>query len=74
MKPQHLFLRIPVIVRRQSFFIDLVVILCGLAFFFAIVQLGTYWMARPMPAVVISHSIRALPLYACYSLGRMGIA
>ena len=74
MKPAHLFVRIPVIVRRQSFFIDLVVILCGLAFFFAIVQLGTYWMARPMPEVVISHSIRALPLYACYSLGRMGIA
>jgi NitT/TauT family transport system permease protein len=31
-------------------------------------------MARPMPAVAISHSVRALPLYACYSLGRMGIA
>ena len=74
MNSQHLLTRLPVNLRRQSFVIDLVVILCGLALFFALVQLGTYWMARPMPAVVISHSIRALPLYACYSLGRMGIA
>ncbi len=63
-----------VTVRSQSFLIDLVVILCGLAFFFGMIQLGTYWMARPMPEVAISHSVRALPLYACYSLGRMGIA
>ena len=74
MKPQHPLARALVTVRSQSFFIDLVVILCGLALFFGIVQLGTYWMARPMPAVAISHSVRALPLYACYSLGRMGIA
>ena len=74
MKPQHLLARIPVTVRRQSLLIDPVVILCGLAFFFGMIQLGTYWMARPVPAVVISHSVRALPLYACYSLERMGIA
>ena len=74
MKPQHLLARIPVTVRRQSLLIDLVVILCGLAFFFGMIQLGTYWMAQPMPEVLISHSVRALPLYACYSLERMGIA
>ena len=50
------------------------VVLCGLAFFFGMIQLGTYWMARPMPAVVISHSVRALPLYAFYSVVRIGIA
>ncbi len=74
MKPQRLFTRSLVTVRSQSFLIDLVVILCGLAFFFGMIQLGTYWMARPMPEVIISHSVRALPLYACYSLERMGIA
>jgi NitT/TauT family transport system permease protein len=38
------------------------------------IQLGTYWMARPMPAVVISLSVRALPLYAFYSVARIAIA
>jgi NitT/TauT family transport system permease protein len=38
------------------------------------IQLGTYWMARPMPAVVISLSVRALPLYAFYSIARIAIA
>ena len=74
MKPQHLLARLPVTVRRQSFLIDLVVILCGLSFFFGMIRLGTYWLARPIPEVAISHSVRALPLYACYSIGRMGIA
>ncbi len=74
MKPQHLLARIPITVRRRSFLIDLVVILCAFSFFFGIIRLGTYWLARPIPEVAISHSVRALPLYACYSLGRMGIA
>jgi NitT/TauT family transport system permease protein len=52
----------------------LAVVLCGLAFFLGIIKLGTYWMARPMPAVVISHSVRALPLYAFYSIARIAIA
>jgi NitT/TauT family transport system permease protein len=60
--------------RTWPILIDLTVILCGLAFFFAMIELGTYWMARPMPAVVISRSVSALPLYAFYSVGRMGIA
>ncbi|MDE3201265.1 MAG: ABC transporter permease subunit [Acidobacteriota bacterium] len=38
------------------------------------VKLGTYWLASPMPAVEISHSVRALPLYAFYSIARIGIA
>jgi NitT/TauT family transport system permease protein len=60
--------------RTWPFLVDTTVILCGLAFFFAMIQLGTYWMARPMPAVVISLSVRALPLYAFYSVARISIA
>jgi NitT/TauT family transport system permease protein len=47
---------------------------CGLALFFAMARMGAYWLARPVPAVTISHSVRALPLYAFYSIVRIGIA
>jgi NitT/TauT family transport system permease protein len=47
---------------------------CGLAIFFSIISTGTYWLSKPVPVVPISHSIGALPLYAFYSLTRMGIA
>jgi len=60
--------------RTWPYLVDFTVVLCGLAFFFGIIQLGTYWMARPMPAVVISHSVSALPLYAFYSIARIAIA
>jgi NitT/TauT family transport system permease protein len=60
--------------RTWPFLIDATVALCALAFFFALLRLGTYWMARPMPEIAISHSVRALPLYAFYSIGRMAIA
>jgi len=69
-----LFQRRQIPVRTWPLFVDLTVILCCFAFFFALIQLGTYWMAKPMPAVEISHSVRALPLYAFYSVGRIGIA
>jgi NitT/TauT family transport system permease protein len=73
-KTQFPLARPLVSIRTWPFLIDLAVILCGLAFFFAMIQLGTYWMAHPMPEVVISLSVSALPQYAFYSLGRMGIA
>jgi NitT/TauT family transport system permease protein len=47
---------------------------CALAIFFAIVSTGVYWLGKPVPVVPISHSIGALPLYAFYSIVRMGIA
>ena len=47
---------------------------CGLAIFFAIVSTGAYWLGKPVPVVPISHSIGALPLYAFYSIVRIGIA
>ena len=74
MKIEHTLARPPVADRTWPFLVDTTVILCGLAFFFSMIQLGTYWMARPMPAVVISLSVRALPLYAFYSVARIAIA
>ena len=74
MKIEHTLARPPVADRTWPFLVDTTVILCGLAFFFSMIQLGTYWMARPMPAVVISLSVRALPLYAFYSIARIAIA
>ncbi len=55
-------------------FIDAGVAACGLAIFFAIVHMSTYWMQAPIPVVPISHSIRALPVYAVYSVMRIGVA
>jgi len=73
-KIQQTFARSLVAVRTWPFFTDLAVALCGLAVFFAVVRLGSYWLGKPTPAVLISHSIRALPLYAFYSIVRIGIA
>jgi NitT/TauT family transport system permease protein len=36
--------------------------------------MANYWMGKPVPVVPISHAIGALPVYAFYSIGRMGIA
>ena len=55
-------------------FIDAGVAACGLAVFFTIVHMSTYWMQAPVPVVPISHSMRALPAYAAYSVVRIGIA
>lgn len=74
MKPQRTFGRSQFAVRTWPIFTDLVIAGMGLALFFAMVKLGTYWLARPIPAVEISHSVRSLPLYAFYSIVRIGIA
>jgi NitT/TauT family transport system permease protein len=71
---QHPFARSRVTVQTWPFFIDLGIALCLLALFFAVVNTGRYWMGTPVPVVPISHSIRALPLYAFYSMVRMTIA
>jgi NitT/TauT family transport system permease protein len=73
-KIQHTLARTLVIARTWPFFIDLCVALCGLAIFFSVVKTGVYWMGKPIPVVPISHSIRALPVYAFYSMTRIGIA
>ncbi|HTB97924.1 MAG TPA: ABC transporter permease subunit [Terracidiphilus sp.] len=74
MRIQNTFGRSLVAVRSWPFFTDVVVGACGLAVFFGVVRMGTYWFSQPVPAVTISHSVSALPLYAFYSVVRIGIA
>jgi NitT/TauT family transport system permease protein len=71
---QHPLARSLVTVRTWPFLIDLGVAACGLTIFFSIVSTGVYWLGKPIPVVPISSSISALPVYAFYSIVRMGIA
>jgi NitT/TauT family transport system permease protein len=73
-KLQHPLARTLVTARTWPFVIDLVVAGCALALFFALISTGAYWMGKPVPVVPISHSISALPVYAFYSIVRIGIA
>ncbi|MDR3738931.1 MAG: ABC transporter permease, partial [Terracidiphilus sp.] len=50
------------------------VAMCGLAVFFAIIHTGVYWLGKPVPVVPIGNTIGVLPVYALYSMVRMGIA
>jgi NitT/TauT family transport system permease protein len=45
-----------------------------MAVFFSFVSTGAYWMGKPVPVIPISHSLSALPVYAFYSVVRIGIA
>ena len=74
MRIQYPFARTFVTVRKWPFFIDLGVALCALALFFAVVHTGEYWLGRPVPVVPISLKSSSLPLYAFYSVIRIGIA
>lgn len=60
--------------RSWPFLLDLLVACIGLAAFYGVVQIGRLWMGQPQPNVVLSMSPRALPLYALYSVVRMGLA
>jgi NitT/TauT family transport system permease protein len=73
-KTQHPLARTPVTARAWPFLIDAGVAACALAMFFALVSTGAYWLGKPVPVVPISHSIGALPVYAFYSIVRIGIA
>ncbi len=74
MRVQNTFGRSLVAVKSWPFFTDVMVGACCLAAFFAMMQVGHYWLGRPVPAIEISHSVRALPLYAFYSIVRIGVA
>ncbi len=71
---QHPFARSLVTVRTWPFFIDVGIAACLLATFFALVHMGSYWLGTPIPVIPISHSVSALPVYAFYSIIRIGIA
>ena len=74
MKIQHPFARTLITVRTWPVVIDLGVGLCGLALFFGIIHIARYWWGTETPVVPISHSLRALPLYAFYSVVRITLA
>ncbi|HEX4019673.1 MAG TPA: ABC transporter permease subunit [Acidobacteriaceae bacterium] len=60
--------------RSWPFFLDLGVAAAGLAAFYAVIFIAKYWLGQPEPEVVISTSPKALPVYAFYSMVRIGIA
>jgi NitT/TauT family transport system permease protein len=53
---------------------DLVMFSGGLALFYGIVEVGRNWLGPFHPQVEISRSLRALPVYAGYSLLRIALA
>lgn len=53
---------------------DIIVLLLGLACFYAVVVICRYWARNVVPVAEINRSPRALPLYAFYSLARILIA
>jgi NitT/TauT family transport system permease protein len=60
--------------RTWPFLIDLFVFGLVLAAIFGVLTVGRYWLGAATPAADISHSPKALPLYAFYSLVRMLMA
>ncbi len=76
MKP----LRVPtlsrtlVVERSWPVVLDLTVAAFCLAVFYCFVLLGRYWFGHIVPAAQISQSARSLPLYALYSIVRIGVA
>ena len=71
---QHPLARTLVTARTWPIFTDLGVGACCLALLMAIFHMAAYWLSSPVPAVAISLSASALPLYAFYSVGRIFIA
>jgi NitT/TauT family transport system permease protein len=54
--------------------LDLAVAAFCLAAFYCVVLLGRYWFSHPVPSTEISQSPRVIPLYAFYSIARIGAA
>jgi NitT/TauT family transport system permease protein len=61
-------------VRTWPVVIDMGVGLCALALFMAIVHLAAYWMGTAVPVSRVTESPGSLPVYAFYSVMRIGIA
>ena len=66
--------RSQVLRRSWPVVLDFAVAVVGLACFYGVVRIGRYWFGHPVPAITISQSPRALPLYAFYSIVRIGVA
>ncbi len=68
------FSRSLVIDRSWPFVLDLTVGFACLAVFYGVLYVVRYWFSPPESTVVISQSVRALPLYAFYSVVRITVA
>ena len=66
--------RTQALTRTWPVVMDGVVAAIGLACFYAIVRIAHYWAGQAQPEISISLSPWALPLYAFYSLVRVGLA
>jgi NitT/TauT family transport system permease protein len=66
--------RSQVVKRTWPFLLDCCVAALGLAAFYAVLRIAMYWSGAVQPETVISLSPRALPLYAFYSVVRIGLA
>ena len=66
--------RAQVLKRSWPFFLDLTVAALCLAAFYGVVKLAGYWMSTAQPEFVVSLAPRSLPLYAFYSVCRIGLA
>jgi NitT/TauT family transport system permease protein len=71
---REIFARTQVLKRTWPVVLDLCVAAVALAAFYAVVLIARYWFGHPVPEIVISLSPRALPLYAFYSIVRIGLA
>lgn len=60
--------------RTWPLLVDLAVFAGVVGIFYALSFVAHYWFAAAVPEAVIERSPRALPLYAFYSLVRMGVA
>jgi NitT/TauT family transport system permease protein len=58
----------------RSFLIDVPIFLIGVAVLYGVVALARYWSGPLTPQVEIDLRARALPVYALYSVLRIGIA
>jgi NitT/TauT family transport system permease protein len=74
MRSRETLSRSQVLERTWPFVLDLCVAGIGLACFYGVVVIARYWFGHPEPEIVISQSPRALPIYAFYSVVRIGLA
>ncbi|MHB1700415.1 MAG: ABC transporter permease [Acidobacteriaceae bacterium] len=70
----HMLARSQVVKRSWPFLLDLTVAACCLAAFFGVLQIARFWFSKAQPEFNISLSPSALPLYAFYSVVRIGLA
>jgi len=72
-RPQ-LLARSQVVQRSWPFVLDLTVAAIFLAAFYGVLQIAKFWFSQAQPEFVVSLAPSSLPLYAFYSVVRIGLA